>query len=64
MEGRKAQYGAEGYFVSTLVALSGVILIALSQINKLVEKGIYTRLIVFIGLAAVYALSQAILACF
>jgi hypothetical protein len=43
--------------VSTLVTLSGVILIGLSQVNKLIERAVYTRLFVFIGLAAVYALS-------
>ena len=64
MRGTRGQWAGEGYIFSGLCLLTGLTLIFLSRVNRWVENDGKRRIAVIASIAAIYILSQLILACY
>jgi hypothetical protein len=64
MRGQRGQWAGEGYIVSVLVAITGIILIFLSRVNKIFTKSFHKRVAILAGVVAVWILTQLILVCY
>jgi len=64
MSNKKKQYAAEGYFVSLTVTIIGGLLVALGNLNKLADRGVWIRIITLGCISTIYVLLQLILTCF
>jgi len=64
MRGQRGQWAGEGYIFSGLCLLTGLTLIFLSRVDRWVENDGKRRIAVIASIAAIYILSQLILACY
>jgi hypothetical protein len=64
MKGQRGQWAGEGYIVSFLTVVCGLILTLLSRIDTFFSKSMSKRIAVLVILAIVFILCQLILMCY
>jgi hypothetical protein len=64
MKGQRGQWAGEGYIVSTLMAITGGILILLSKADTILTKSTNKRIFIMGACLGVFFLNQLILMCY
>jgi hypothetical protein len=64
MKGQRGQWAGEGYIFSTLVCIAGLVLIALSRVDRLFRKSNQRRFAILGCLVALYILTELMLVCY
>jgi hypothetical protein len=64
MKGQRGQWAGEGYIFSSLVCITGLILLFLSRIDHFLKRSFHRRVGILLCLFAVFVLTQLILMCY